>query len=572
MSRPDHGLLQGLTDDDHPQYFDQTRLDAWWAPKEAALDYLPLAGGTITGTVDFSSGTDTAIRFTSAAGPSGIGFAPDGVLQGQIVYRTSPDSINLEDHLGNEILEVVVGSTQTQLVQSHKIHYFTPAGTIGGAAGNMDQAGILVGTLTQGVGIDDNEITFKGASGYVNAYDGVLVLGSTSSVRLASAAILEFVDGNTQLKEGSNNAVRVQTNSGYIDIGPQNVNYAHIYTDRGSFYFNKGAFFIGAIQRLNGDYYTQIGIPDATWGRIETTSARFYFNKQVRANGGFAPYTNQVHNLGETAQRFASAYVGSIHIGATSSDDGLGAVSGSYGSVQTIGSGAGGFEGYSIAGHTVFMAAAAGQNRGIYDDNQNRWMIVWENETDFDIYHPSNGERIVHADINSYTYLYYNGLWSFRTTSYGVETAGDIRLGNLQTVQFNGNLYNSNGSWACYYETDEPSAGLGSISTTYSSSARYKLNIRPHSMNPRAVLDAKLREWDWDRDAYELVHGIRPKDPAWGPPTGLVADEVYEVEPRIIAVNGIGEPERILDGRPLQDAMLAALQHLDERIAILEAA
>jgi hypothetical protein len=34
-------------------------------------------------------------------------------------------------------------------------------------------------------------------------------------------------------------SMRVQGSGGYIDIGPKNTSYCHIYTDRGSFYFNK---------------------------------------------------------------------------------------------------------------------------------------------------------------------------------------------------------------------------------------------------------------------------------------------------------------------------------------------
>jgi len=50
---------------------------------------------------------------------------------------------------------------------------------------------------------------------------------------------LRFVDENTKIFEGSNNAVRIQTNSGYVDIGPQNTGWAHFSTDRLEFYFNK---------------------------------------------------------------------------------------------------------------------------------------------------------------------------------------------------------------------------------------------------------------------------------------------------------------------------------------------
>lgn len=46
-------------------------------------------------------------------------------------------------------------------------------------------------------------------------------------------------DSNTRLTEGVNNSFRAQTNSGYIDIGPQNTSHCHIRTDRSNFYFDK---------------------------------------------------------------------------------------------------------------------------------------------------------------------------------------------------------------------------------------------------------------------------------------------------------------------------------------------
>jgi len=50
---------------------------------------------------------------------------------------------------------------------------------------------------------------------------------------------LHLNDTNTILKEGDNNTLRIQTNSGYTQIGPENSSWSHFRTDRGSFYFNK---------------------------------------------------------------------------------------------------------------------------------------------------------------------------------------------------------------------------------------------------------------------------------------------------------------------------------------------
>lgn len=46
-------------------------------------------------------------------------------------------------------------------------------------------------------------------------------------------------DTSTRITEGLGDTVRLQTSSGYVDIGPQNTSYAHFQTDRNAFYFNK---------------------------------------------------------------------------------------------------------------------------------------------------------------------------------------------------------------------------------------------------------------------------------------------------------------------------------------------
>ena len=46
-------------------------------------------------------------------------------------------------------------------------------------------------------------------------------------------------DTNTRIHEGGGNSVRLETDSGYVDVGPQNATYCHIQTDRDRFYFNR---------------------------------------------------------------------------------------------------------------------------------------------------------------------------------------------------------------------------------------------------------------------------------------------------------------------------------------------
>ena len=75
------------------------------------------------------------------------------------------------------------------------------------------------------------------------------------------------------------------------------------------------------------------------------------------------------------------------------SDDGLKAVTGQYGSVQTTGTGAGNYEGYSINGHFVFMSANT-EACGIYNDVDNRWMLLMDNDSYTRLYDSRTGITI----------------------------------------------------------------------------------------------------------------------------------------------------------------------------------
>jgi len=69
-----------------------------------------------------------------------------------------------------------------------------------------------------------------------------LYLGGSLKVGHGEAGHIDFDNTNTRIEKGSNNAIRLTTNSGYIDVGAQNTTYAHLSTDRPNFYFNKGLY------------------------------------------------------------------------------------------------------------------------------------------------------------------------------------------------------------------------------------------------------------------------------------------------------------------------------------------
>ena len=84
---------------------------------------------------------------------------------------------------------------------------------------------------------------------------------------------------------------------------------------------------------------------------------------------------------------------------------GLGAVAGDYGSVGTVGTGKGSFEGYNINGHWGFISNAAG-SCGIHNDSNNEWAAKFNQ--------------------NGSTDLYYNGANKFQTTNTGAHVTGDL--------------------------------------------------------------------------------------------------------------------------------------------------
>lgn len=82
-------------------------------------------------------------------------------------------------------------------------------------------------------------------------------------------------DTNTRITEGSNNSIRLQTNSGYVDVGPQNSSYAHFSTDRGAFYFNKEVQVdTGIIRSHNEDL--NLNRAGSSTARLRVTSGTTY--------------------------------------------------------------------------------------------------------------------------------------------------------------------------------------------------------------------------------------------------------------------------------------------------------
>jgi hypothetical protein len=120
---------------------------------------------------------------------------------------------------------------------------------------------------TYGISITGNAATATTASnsdkldGY--HHDAFVKRAGDTMTGALTAPEYRINDANTKLLEGANNSVRVQTNYGYTEIGPQNAGWAHFITDRPNFYFDKPVNAVDQLKVYNtGTYLT------GTEGRI----------------------------------------------------------------------------------------------------------------------------------------------------------------------------------------------------------------------------------------------------------------------------------------------------------------
>ncbi|MFA6450579.1 MAG: hypothetical protein WCX65_13990, partial [bacterium] len=126
------------------------------------------------------------------------------------------------------------------------------------------QSGLLFGMHSNGNFYWGNTI----GSYYAMTLSNTGNLNTTGDVTVSGGDIY-LPDANTRLTEGNGNALRMQTNSGYVDIGPQNTGWSHFSTDRAS----------------------------------------FYFNTKVTVDGNAEPYTDNARDLGASALRWRRLYL-----------------------------------------------------------------------------------------------------------------------------------------------------------------------------------------------------------------------------------------------------------------------
>ena len=168
------------------------------------------------------------------------------------------------------------------------------------------------------------------------------------------------------------------------------------------------------------------GYQDAV-GTLPADGAYYTFSP---ANDGWLRLYGGASGQGNMSGDYAGLAIGNLHVNGTISGPGapsgggvtgLGSVTGNYGTVETTGSSAGGYDGYSIHGRYVFMSAGtmAGGNHqcGIFNELDNNWILYFYR--------------------NTYARLFYNGAWRLETTNGGITVIGSTYNTSDDRIKYN---------------------------------------------------------------------------------------------------------------------------------------
>ena len=144
-----------------------------------------------------------------------------------------------------------------------------------------DPAGIQSGISLR---CDTSDITVETSAGLT-----VASFGGGGNVFTGSVKSPIYYDSDNtsfyfQPESTSGTSWRLQTPTGYVQIGSRNTSYVHFYTDRGQYYFNKGVTVdTGAIRSYNEDL--NLNRAGSTTARIRITSGVTHSDQYFQATG-----------------------------------------------------------------------------------------------------------------------------------------------------------------------------------------------------------------------------------------------------------------------------------------------
>ena len=248
-------------------------------------------------------------------------------------------------------------------------------------AGNQATSGLAATATALATARAINGVNFDGTAAItVTAAAGTLTGGTLNSgVTASSLTSIGTLAAQLKVVSSSSEQIRLQNTTSatvgpYIALWHSTARIGYIGFPNNDDLHLKNESAAGRIY-LSTNNTTRMTVTDAGYVGIGTTG----------------PVSN-LHVVG-SARASTGFYVGA------SGDDGIGPVTGQFGNVQTVGSGVGNYEGYSISGRAVFMHDGTTVT-GIYNDVDNQWFAIWVNNGYTRIY---DSDGIAAFGANDYT-------------------------------------------------------------------------------------------------------------------------------------------------------------------------
>jgi drug/metabolite transporter superfamily protein YnfA len=220
---------------------------------------------------------------------------------GKIVFSEANNANNFEISYNGtqDRLEFIglISSTLTDLVYINR-NATTPLNVIGGAtfAGDVTVTGTVNAAEINTTYVSSSVIYNSGSNIFGDeASDQHQFTGSIDLTGPVTASAIQLVDSNTKLTQyNSDGQLQIDTQHGYLRLGPGNGSYSHVTTDRGKFYFNKRVIVDeGTISSYNEDL--QLQSPEG--------STRLTLDKDT----GHATFSSAV-----SASAFTGSFVGAL--------------------------------------------------------------------------------------------------------------------------------------------------------------------------------------------------------------------------------------------------------------------
>lgn len=256
-------------------------------------------GSNVITTANVASYAGSTINGTGFVKASGTTISYDNST-----YITSSGSISGNASTASLVTTSLSGTAEQNLVYATMADNDFFRIRVGGAATNAGWAEIATADdATEPIYVSQYTGVFSSLTRRATLLDGsgnTSFPGTITGSNFITNGNYYLVNGNTSLTQGAGYSQRVITNSGYVDIGPQNTGFCHFETDRPIFYFSKHTTINGPLSI----YGTNVSLDSSGFhGNLSGTATNFDTGSGCYSSGtnivvGGDVYSNNVYTNG----------------------------------------------------------------------------------------------------------------------------------------------------------------------------------------------------------------------------------------------------------------------------------